>query len=114
MQTHKKTFPVHVRTGWLDYSPALQWYVSEQCASLLERFALHIRDVSVHIGDDAATSPATRRCVIEISMPGSGVVKVWSSGEDLYATVDAAIADAVARVKEQIAIAGTDRLSRIA
>jgi hypothetical protein len=30
MQTSQTTFPVHVRTRWLDFSPAFHWHAMER------------------------------------------------------------------------------------
>jgi ribosome-associated translation inhibitor RaiA len=82
-----KTFPIHVRTGWLDYSPALHSHVRTRVEAALRAFASHIRWVAVRVGP----GPGRRRsCDIEVVLAPAVWVPAFDEGEDAYTAVDAA------------------------
>jgi len=84
-------FPVHVQTGWLDFSPSLQWYAARTAESSLEPFASRIRSVTIRF-TDVEGDLDRRKCVIHVVLKPSGFVSESATGTDTYESVDRAIA----------------------
>ncbi len=87
--TVPQPFPVHVRTGWIDFSPAVQQYASERIRSALAHHAAQIRSVSVRISSADPRRPAQRRLHVQVTTDTDSVA-VSPSGVDLFALVDQA------------------------
>lgn len=81
-------FPIHVWTGWIDFSPALRHHASERIRSLLEQTARRIRSVTVRISDADPHKPTHHRCDIDVVTTDAGVVSATSVGVDLFSLVD--------------------------
>ena len=99
MRTDQQPFPIDVRTGWVDYSPALRRHASQRMRSRLAEFASQIRSVTVRISDDEAHTIAHRRCDLEV-MTHAGPISASSVGVDLFALVDRAL-DTVEEILRQ-------------
>ena len=90
MRTDRQPFPIDVRTGWVDYSPALRRHASQRMRSRLAEFASQIRSVTVRFSDDEAHTTAHRRCDLEV-MTHAGPISASSVAVDLFALVDRAV-----------------------
>ncbi len=104
------TFPVHVQTGWVDFSPALRWYTARKVESLLEPFASRIRSVAVRI-TDVEGDLDRRKCVIHAVLSPSGFVSEAALGMDPYESVDRAAARLRAAMPRRLV---GDGISRVA
>ena len=94
MRTEQQQFPIEVRTGWVDYSPALRYHASQQVGARLARFAGLIRSVTVRFSDDAPGTAAQRRCDIDVTTRDGGPISGSSVGVERFTLVDRAV-DAV-------------------
>jgi hypothetical protein len=90
MRHAPQRFPVDVRTGWLDYSPAFLYHVSQRIRSGLTEFASQIRAVTVRISDEPRKS-AHRRCEIEVMTTHAGQISASSVGVNLYGLIYPAV-----------------------
>ena len=104
------TFPVHVQTGWVDFSPALQWYAARTAESSLEPFATRIRSVTVRI-TDVEGDLERRKCVIHAVLNPSGFVSESATGTDPYDSVNRAIARLRAAMPRRLAGDGVSRVA---
>ena len=85
----REAFPIHVRTRWLDYSPALHWHTRTRIEAALRSSASRIRWVNVRIsGGDR--SPDERTCDVEVVMKPDGLVAASAAATDPYRAADAA------------------------
>jgi hypothetical protein len=91
MHKARQQFPVYVRTGWMDYSPALHHHATERVGSLLAGFAPQIRSVTVRIADDASPNARQRRCDIEVMTKAAGPISASSVGVNPFRLVDGAV-----------------------
>jgi hypothetical protein len=108
-------FPVHLRTGWVDYSPALHWYAGQKVRSVLTGFAPRIRSVSVRIADHEAHDVASRRCTIDVTLKSGVVVSAESTGAALEDLVDRTLESIFAELHQHRRAGEPHRpLSRIA
>lgn len=104
---NSQRFPVHIQTGWIDYSPALRYYASERIKSLLADFAPQIRSVTVRISDAEPDRPAHRRCDIDVMTTHAGLIYASSVGVDLFALLDRTVDTLLDTLRER-ASAGPD------
>jgi len=65
MRHAPQRFPVDVRTGWLDYSPALHYRASQRIGAGLAAFVSQVRAVTVRISNDEPHKTAQRHCEID-------------------------------------------------
>ena len=72
MRHAQQRFPIDVRTGWVDYSPALRYHASQRIRARLAEFASQIRSVTVLISDDEPHKTGQRCCEIEVMTTHSG------------------------------------------
>ena len=93
-------FPINVRTGWLDYSPALRYQASERIRSHLAEFGPQVRSVTIHISDDGPQRTAQRRCEIEVLTAHAGRISFASVGLDAF-TLVARVVDSVVELLRQ-------------
>jgi ribosome-associated translation inhibitor RaiA len=98
---NSQQFPVDVRTGWIDFSPALRHHASERIRSLLAQFALQVRSVTVRISDAEPHRPAHRRCDIEVMTTHAGAITASSIGLDVFALVNHAAESALEALRER-------------
>jgi ribosome-associated translation inhibitor RaiA len=85
----REDFPIHVRTRWLDYSPALHWHTRTRFEAALRSSASRIRWVNVRIsGSDGDL--AKRVCDVEVVMKTDGIVAASAADSDAYRAADAA------------------------
>jgi hypothetical protein len=91
MRDARQQFPVHVRTGWTDYSPALHDHATQRVASRLAGFAPQIRSVIIRIADDASHHARQRRCDIEVVTTHAGPIAASSVGVNPFRLVDGAV-----------------------
>jgi ribosome-associated translation inhibitor RaiA len=81
--------PIHIRTRWLDYSPALHAHARTRVESALHPWRSHVGRVMVRIADvDGA--PRARSCAIAVSLDQGGWVSALAVDDDAYRAVDAA------------------------
>jgi hypothetical protein len=114
MPRPQQPFPVHVRTGWIDYSPALHSYASLQVARTLGGFASRIRSVTVRIADHEPHDTASRLCAIDAELKPAGALSTTASGRDPYELVERAAAAMRARLRDERRAGVPRPLSRIA
>jgi ribosome-associated translation inhibitor RaiA len=89
MITTSDAFPIHVRTRWLDFSPALHWYTRTRLEAALRSSASRIRWVNVRISDGDG-SPGERICDVEVVLKPDGLVAASATSPDPYRAADAA------------------------
>ena len=86
----QQTFPVHVRSRWLDYSPALHSHTRIRVEAALRAHASRVQWVKVRLsGGEGA--PEERICEIEVAMKPGGSLTVSAADLDVYRATDAAI-----------------------
>ena len=101
MRNSQQPFPIEVRTGWSDYSPALQHHASERVAARFAEFSSRIRGVVVRCSDDEPQAGARRRCDIEVMTTHAGPIMASASGEDLFELVEQASKTAVGILRQR-------------
>ena len=114
MQTTQQTFPVQVRTGWIDFSPALHWFATQRVRSALRPIASRVRAVTVRIADHEPHDPSTRLCAIDITLNPAGTISATSTGRNVCELVDLAIEATLEKLREHQADMVHAPLSRIA
>ena len=85
------SFPIAVRTGWVEYSPAFHSYASHRVRSRLAGFATQISAVTVRVSDDELRDAAARRCEVEVVTRHAGPISASSVGVDLFTLVDSVV-----------------------
>ena len=100
MNRTKQLFPVGVRTGWIDFSPALHAYASTRVTRAFSTFAARIRCVTVRVTDHEPHDPATRLCAIEVELKPGGTLSATSTGRDVYESVDQATETILAKLRQ--------------
>ena len=100
MRHAQQRFPIDVRTGWVDYSPALRYHASQRIRARLAEFASQIRSVTVRISDDEPHKTAQRCCEIEVMTTHSGPISASSVGVELFTLVDRTV-DRVVEILRQ-------------
>lgn len=111
MRKSQHEFPVYVRMGWVDYSPALRDYAPRRVRSRLAEFDSQIRWASIRFSPDEARSAEQRRCELEVMVAQTGPIFGSAVGKDLFKLVDRA-ADAVVERLRQRASAEQDEVLR--
>ena len=91
MRNGQQPFPIDVRTGWVDYSPAFRHHASQRLRSRLAEFASQIRSVTVRCSGDEPQTIAHRQCEIEVITTHAGPISASSVGVDPFALVDRAV-----------------------
>ena len=91
MRNGQQPFPIDVRTGWVNYSPALRHHASQRVRSRLAECASQIRSVTVRCSADEPQTIAHRHCEIEVTTTHAGPISASSVGVDLLALVDRAV-----------------------
>ena len=114
MHRTQQPFPVSIRTGWIDFSPALHSYARTKVIRALGAFAARIRGVTVRVTDREPHDPATRRCAIEVELRPVGTLSATSAGRDVYESIDQATDTILARLRVKLGIHDAEPLSRIA
>ncbi len=97
-------FPIAIQTGWVDYSPALRYHASQRIGSSLAEFAPRIRSVTVRVSDDAPHTTRQRRCDIDVVTTDAGVVSASSTGRNLFALVDRALASLATTLRHRSSV----------
>jgi ribosome-associated translation inhibitor RaiA len=93
-------FPIHVRTGWIDFSPALRYYVSQRIQFLFEPCAAPIRSITVHISGADPHRPVQRRCDIEVATTDGGI-SASAVGADVFALVGSTAETVLEKLRER-------------
>jgi ribosome-associated translation inhibitor RaiA len=106
-------FPVHVRTRWIDFSPALRWYTARKIESALQPFASRIRSVYVRI-TDVPDDLDSRTCAIQVLIKPFAFASASATGADPYESVDRATQRVRSIVQRRLARQGSDEKSRVA
>jgi hypothetical protein len=109
MQTSQTTFPVHVQTRWLDFSPAFHWHTARKIESALRPFASQISSVTVRI-TDVQGDLDSRRCAIQIMTKPSGFVSASAIGVGPYESADRATERGRSILERQVAGKAHDRV----
>lgn len=103
MQSTSHAFPVHVRTGWIDFSPAVQWYAPHKLKTALEPVAEYVRSVTLRIADREPGDLATRVCTVDVSLKPTGALTASVTGTDVRELVDRTVDAIVKKVHAQLA-----------
>ena len=114
MNRTQQPFPVNVRTGWIDFSPALHAYAITRVTSAFIVFSARIRSVAIRVTDHEPHDPATRLCAIEVELKPVGTLSATSTGRDVYESVDQATETILARLRGKLRLDRSEPLSRIA
>jgi hypothetical protein len=101
MQTAQQPFRVQVRTGWIDFSPALHWYATQKVRSALRPVAARIRAVTVRIADHEPHDPSMRLCAIDVSLKPAGTISATSTGRSVCELVDRATQATLEKLHDQ-------------
>jgi hypothetical protein len=109
-----QSFPVYVRTGWIDFSPALHAYVTRSVIGTLSPFASRIRSVTVRVADHEPHDSATRLCAIDVEVKPVGALLAVSTGRDVYQLIDQAANEVLEKLRAHSEAEGWEPLSRIA
>ena len=97
----QQTFPVHVRSRWLDYSPALHNHTRTGVDAALRAHASRVHWVKVRLsGGEGA--PEEKLCEIEVAMKPDGVLTVSAADVDAYRATDTAIRRARTAVRRHV------------
>jgi hypothetical protein len=102
MRNTQPPFPIDVRTGWVDYSPAFHYYASQRVRSRLADFTPRVRSVTVRVSDDGLHDIADRRCEIEVLTKQVGLISASPVGADLEALVDRAVESVVQMMHQRL------------
>jgi ribosome-associated translation inhibitor RaiA len=103
MTLSQESFPVRIRTRWLDFSPALHWYAQRRTAFAFRRFAARVRRVDVVIADSNGPRGGDDKiCEIEVFLNPAGSILVSARSDDPYQSVDRAIRRARASLRASI------------
>ena len=112
MPTGQYRFPISVRTGWIDYSPAIRYHALQRARSRMAAFAPQIRSVAIRISQDELHTGAQRRCDIEVITADAGPISASLVGVDLFRLVDGSVATIVAMLRARTAVRPQDELSQ--
>jgi hypothetical protein len=102
MRDSQTPFPIDVRTGWVDHSPALLDHTSQRVRSRLSRFASCIRSVTVQIADAEPHNSNHRRCHLEVITTDAGPISASTIGVDLFTIVDRTVDTVAEMVRERL------------
>lgn len=102
MRNSPTPFPIDVRTGWVDYSPALLDHTSQRARSRLSRFASCIRSVTVRIANAEPHNSNHRRCHLEVITTDAGPISASTVGVDLFTLVDRTVDTVAEIVRERL------------
>jgi ribosome-associated translation inhibitor RaiA len=88
--TTRAAIPTHIRTRWLDYSPALHWHARTRVQAALRPFASRVRWIHVRITPGEGPR-GERTCDIEAMLIPSGWLTASGTAADAYRAVDEAV-----------------------
>lgn len=104
MMLAHESFPIHLRTRWLDFSPALHEHATRRIDFALGRFAPRIRTVNVVISDENGPrhGPDDKTCEIEVMLVRGGSLSVSATAADPYQSVERAARKASAIMRAHV------------
>lgn len=115
MTSRSRRVPVTLRTGWIDYSPALHAHAAHTMALALRPFASCVRAVTIDITDHEPSSLERRRCTVEVVLEPDGMLTTTVTGVDSRELIDRAAAALITALRTQLSDRSTtDPLVRIA
>lgn len=115
MTSRRPIVPVTLRTGWIDFSPALHWHAARAMALATRPFASCVRAVTLHLTHREASDLQARRCTVDIELATGGMLTTTVTGSDLGELIDRAAAALVTAVRaEHSSRSMADPLARIA
>ncbi len=114
MDRTRPIFPTILRTGWIDFSPALHWHIPRLVESALQDFASRIASVKVQIAIE--DNFRARTCTIEVRLKPAGCVAASATGSDALQAVERATERIVAEIwpRRRGDASGSGELARIA
>jgi ribosome-associated translation inhibitor RaiA len=89
MTNAQHAFPIHVRTRWLDYSPALLSHTRTRIDAALRSCASRVRWVNVRISDGDGTRDE-RVCHVDVVLKPDELVTATAADADPYRAATAA------------------------
>lgn len=101
MFSPRQLFPIDIRTGWVDYSPALRYHASQRVRSRLAGFAPQIRSAIVQFLDEDPQTPEQRRCEIKVTTADGIAVTASASGAELFTLVERALDGVVSAMRQR-------------
>ena len=102
MTKTRDAFPIHVRTRWLDYSPALHAHARARIEAALHSSASRVQSVTVRILDSDSRRGA-RTCEVEVVLRPGGFVVASVTAPDAYSAADLATRRARLLVRRHLA-----------
>ena len=95
---------IQINAADIESSQAIQQYVHDNVEKHLGHHEQHITRVEVHLRDDNAGKSGSndKRCVVEVRIANAQPLAVESTGEDMYGTINDAIAKAGRATKNKI------------
>ena len=102
MITAREAIPIHVRTPWLDYSPALHRHARTRIEAALRSSATRIRWVNARISARDGCREE-RVCELEVVMKPHGLVVASAAAVDAYRAADIAARRARTLVRRHVA-----------
>ena len=114
MSNSQQLYPIHVHTGWVDYSPAFHQHALQRIRSRLAEVASNVRSVAVRISGAESHDSTHRSCHIEI-MTTDGPTSASGVGVDLFHTVDSTVDKVAEMLRSRLsAVPNRDLRQRIA
>ena len=115
MPNSEQPFPIDVRTGWVDYSPALLHHASHRIRSRLAELTSEIRSVVLRMSDAKPHDSTRRRCHVEVMTRNAGPISASTVGVDLFTLVDGTVDRVAEMLGERLgAVPTSDLRQRIA
>lgn len=110
-----RTVPVTLRTGWIDFSPALHAHAAHSMALALRPFASCVRAVTIDLTEHEPSSLERRRCTVEVVLEPHGMLTTTVTGVDVRELIDRAAAALMTALRTEFSSHSTaDPLARIA
>lgn len=114
MQSTQRSFPVRVRTGWIDFSPALHAYTRKTVTRTLGSVGSRIRSVTVRFADPEPHHPAARLCVMDVELTPVGTLSATATGPNPQDLVDETAHEILARLSGTVRADRPEAVQRIA
>lgn len=115
MRKSQQSFPIDVRTGWVDYSPAIRYHASQRIRSRVAEYASLIRSVAVRMSADEPSQMSHRRCDTEVMTVRASPIAASAIGLDLFNLVDGTVDTVVELLRQRTsAESHRERRQRIA
>ena len=102
MTQTREAFPIHVRTRWLDYSPALHSHTRARLDAALRANAPQIQSVTARFSGGESRHDE-RVCEVDVVVRPGGLVVASATAADAYRAADVAARRARLLVRRHLA-----------